>query len=242
MSDVAVQINNISKSFDLHLKQTSIFETITSFGKKSKKEPKLNVLQNISFDVKKGELVGIIGKNGIGKTTLLRLISGIYRPDSGNICVDGKIALFLELGTGFQLELSARENIVLLGMILGFKKNDINKKIPEIIQFAELEKFLDVKLLHFSSGMFARLAFATAIQMDSDIFLIDELLSVGDAEFQKKSFETFMDLKKRGKSFIVVSHNHNMLKDISDKMICLGNGKIVAMGDSEKVIQAYENS
>jgi len=150
--------------------------------------------------------------------------------------------LFLELGAGFQLELTARENIILLGMIIGFKKDEIIKKIPKIIEFAELEKFLDAKLKHFSSGMFARLAFATAIQMEYDIFLIDELLAVGDEGFQKKSFDSYMNLKKEGKTFLVVSHNHNMLKQISDRMILLHDGKIFSMGDPEKVVNDYNSN
>jgi len=150
--------------------------------------------------------------------------------------------LFLELGAGFQSDLTARENIILLGMILGFKKNEINKKISEIMKFAGLEKFLDSKLKHFSSGMHARLAFSTAIQMENDIFLIDELLAVGDQEFQKKSFDTFMELKKQGKTFLVVSHNHDMLKKISDRMILLHDGKILSIGEPAKVIDEYNKS
>jgi len=242
LNDLSIQVNNVYKSFDTQIrKHSSIYEKVTKDSQKLDLT-KLEVLKDISFEIKKGELVGIIGKNGIGKTTLLRIISGVYRPDSGNVNVKGKIALFLELGAGFQMELTARENIILLGMIIGFKKNQIIKKIPEIIQFAELEKFLDSKLKHFSSGMFARLAFATAIQMEYDIFLIDELLAVGDEDFQKKSFDSFMSMKKEGKTFLVVSHNLDMLKKISDRMILLHEGKIFSIGDPEKVVNDYNSN
>ncbi len=240
MTEPAIFVNKISKSFEKNLSGGSIFEKISS--KKFQSSERLAVLNDISFDVKKGELIGVIGKNGIGKTTLLRIISGIYRPDSGNVIVNGKLAMFLELGAGFELELSAKDNIILQGMILGFKKDEIKKLIPNIIKFAGLENFLDAKLKHFSSGMFARLAFSIAIQMNYDIFLIDELLAVGDEEFQKKSFDTFMDFKKKGKTFVVVSHNHDMLQRISDRMILLHNGKIQAIGTPQEVMNEYNRS
>ena len=243
MEEIAIAVKHLNKSFKTNItKQSTVFDKICSFGKKLNSNEKLDVLKDISFEIKKGELVGIIGKNGIGKTTLLRIISNIYRPDSGHIQINGKVALFLELGTGFQLDLTARENIILLGMIIGFKKNEIEQKIPKIMKYAGLEKFLDSKLKHFSSGMFARLAFSTAIQMEYDIFLIDELLAVGDEEFQKKSFDTFMELKKQGKTFLVVSHNHDMLKQISDRMILLHDGKILSIGEPAKVIDEYNKS
>jgi len=169
LSDNAIQVENVSKWFDFDAsKQSSIFERIISFRKKIHNHPKLEVLKNISFEVKKGELLGVIGANGIGKSTLLKIISGIYRPDSGYVSVNGKIALFLELGTGFQPEMTARENILLLGMIIGLNKKKILERVPEIAKFAGVERFLDTKIKHFSSGMFARLAFSTAIQMESE--------------------------------------------------------------------------
>lgn len=243
MSEIAINVEHVSKSFMTKItKQSSIYDKLAPKDKVKPVIEKLDVLKDVSFNIKKGELVGLIGKNGIGKTTLLRIISHIYRPDSGSVKVNGKLAMFLELGAGFQLELTARENIILMGMLIGFKKSEIIKRIPNIVEFAGLEKFIDAKLKHFSSGMFARLAFSTAIEMDYDIFLIDELLAVGDKEFQKKSFDTFMDFKKKGKSFLVVSHNHDMLKQISDRMILLHDGKVISMGEPEKVINEYNKS
>jgi lipopolysaccharide transport system ATP-binding protein len=243
LEEIAISVKHLNKSFATNItKQSSVYDKISTLGKKSNFAEKMNVLKDMSFEIKKGELVGIIGKNGIGKTTLLKVISNIYRPDSGQVKINGKVALFLELGTGFQLELTARENILLLGMLIGFKKNEIKQKIPEIMKYAGLEKFLDSKLKHFSSGMFARLAFSTAIQMEYDVFLIDELLAVCDEEFQKKSFDTFMELKKQGKTFLVVSHNHDMLKQISDRMMLIHNGKILSIGEPTKVMDEYNKS
>lgn len=243
MSEIAINVEHVSKSFMTKItKQSSVYDKLAPKDKEKPVIEKLDVLKDVTFDIKKGELVGIIGKNGIGKTTLLRIIAHIYRPDSGSVKVNGKLAMFLELGAGFQLELTARENIILMGMLIGFEKSEIIKRIPNIVEFAGLEKFIDAKLKHFSSGMFARLAFSTAIEMDYDIFLIDELLAVGDEEFQKKSFDTFMDFKKKGKSFLVVSQNHEMLKQISDRMILLHDGKVLSIGEPEKVINEYNKS
>jgi len=237
-----IEIKNISKTFKIyHDKQNSVFEVLTSpFGRKRTYE-QITVLDDISFDVKRGETVGIIGLNGSGKTTLLRLISRIYNPDKGVIVTSGKIIPFLELGVGFQPELTARDNIVLYGIILGFSKKQIKEKIDEIIRFAELEKFSDTKLKNFSSGMYARLAFATAIQVDPDILLVDEILSVGDLPFQKKSFDTFMNFKQRGKSILFVSHNLNSVKEVCDRVIFINKGKIHSIGLPEKVIAEYQS-
>lgn len=241
MSEFALQIKNLSKSFEKDRTQySSIYETIVSLrGKKSSN--RLQIFKDVSFDVKKGEVFGIIGKNGTGKSTLLKIISGIYRADSGSINVDGKISLFLDLSAGIQTELTAKENIILIGMIKGFTKEEITKKIDGILKFAELEDFVDAKLKHFSSGMLARLLFATAIQMKNDIFLIDEIMAVGDQEFQKKSFDAFMELKKEGKTFLIVSHDHDLLKRICDRMILIHGGKMLKIGEPEQVLAEYNN-
>ena len=192
MDDISIDAKNISKNFTIyHDRASTMFEYLNSFLFRKKQTEKLDVLQNISFEVKKGEMLGIIGFNGSGKTTLLKIIANIIKPNSGKITVSGKVIPFLELGTGFNGELTAKENIVLYGLLLGFSKKEIKKKVQEIIKFAELEKFLDTKLKNFSSGMYARLAFSTAIQVDPDILLVDEVLSVGDISFQEKSFKKF---------------------------------------------------
>lgn len=240
MPENVIEVINITKSFRIyHDKQNSVFETITSPFTKQRNFETLTVLDDVSFTVKKGEMVGIIGLNGSGKTTLLRLISRIYRPDKGQVVTKGTIIPFLELGVGFQPELTARDNIILYGIILGFSKKEIKEKLDEIIKFAELEKFIDTKLKNFSSGMYARLAFATAIQVDPDILLVDEILSVGDLPFQKKSFNTFMDFRKRGKAILFVSHNLNSIKDNCDRAIFINKGKIHSIGEPTKVIEEY---
>lgn len=242
MEDIAIELKNINKSFTIHHeKSNSLFNYITSFYKKKNQE-KLQVLKNISFVVKKGETVGVIGLNGCGKTTILKIISSIYFPDKGKLTINGKVIPILELGTGFNPELTAKENIVIYGIILGFSKKEITRKIDSIIQFADLEKFLDTKLKKFSSGMIARLAFSTAINVDPDILLIDEVLSVGDISFQEKSFNAFMEFKKREKTIIFVSHSLNQIKEICDKVIWLNNGVIQEMGETELVLKKYIES
>lgn len=242
MTDIAIAIKNVTKNFRVyHEKRNSVYETLTGYFSKHKYYEKLSVLDNVTFDVKKGEMFGIIGRNGMGKTTLLRLIAGIYKPDSGSIVVNGSVIPFLGLGAGFQLEMTARSNVILYGKLLGFSKKEIQEKVDEIIKFAELEKFQDTKLKNFSSGMYARLAFATAVQVDPEIILMDEILSVGDIGFQKKSHETFLSFKKREKSIVLVTHDLTAIKDNCDRAMFLNDGKIHAIGEPCKVINAYMN-
>lgn len=212
---------------------------ISGFFSKRKYYEELRIMDNISFDVKKGEMFGVIGKNGTGKTTLLRLLSGIYKPDSGSITVNGTLVPFLGLGIGFQPDLTAKANVILYGRLLGFSKKDIQAKEKQIIEFAELEKFEDIKLKNFSSGMYARLAFSTAIQVDPEIILMDEILAVGDIGFQKKSHDAFLSFKKRGKSIVLVTHDLKTIKDNCDRAMFLNEGKIQAIGDPQKVIDVY---
>ncbi len=240
MEELAISLKNVTKNFRIyHEKRNSLYEIITGFFSKGRYYEKLCVLDNVSFDVKKGEMIGIIGRNGMGKTTLLRLMAGIYKPDAGSITVSGSIIPFLGLGAGFQAEMTAKDNIILYGKLLGFSKKEIEEKVGDIIQFAELEKFQDTKLKNFSSGMYARLAFATAIQVDPEIILIDEILAVGDIGFQQKSHEAFLSFKKRGKSIVVVTHDLNTIKQNCDRAIFLNDGKIQALGEPDKVIKAY---
>lgn len=242
MTEVAVDVKNLTKDFRIyHEKRDSIYEALTGFFSKRKYYEKLRVLDNISFDVKKGEMFGIIGRNGMGKTTLLRLMAGIYKPDSGSITVNGSVIPFLGLGSGFQLDLTASTNVIFYGKLLGFSKKKIEAKVDEIIKFAELEKFQDTKLKNFSSGMYARLAFATAVQVNPDIILVDEILSVGDIGFQRKSYETFISFKRAGKSIVLVTHDLKVVRDNCDRAMFLNNGKIETIGNPDDVINAYTN-
>lgn len=233
-------VENLSKSFKLyHEKSKSIFDLIRTVINKNPYET-LHVLNDISFSVKKGEMLGILGKNGIGKTTLLRLIAGIYKPDNGKIIINGKLVPFLAIGSGFHPELTAIANVKLYGTLLGISRNEIKNKIDKIIEFAELERFSDSKLKHFSAGMSARLAFSTAIHVEPDILLMDEIISVGDLSFQQKSYDACMSLKNKGKSIILVTHSMQPVKEFCNRAIFLNNGKIEAMGNPEEIVSQYE--
>jgi len=239
-SNIAIEVKNVTKTFRIyHEKKNSVYEYLTSFFNKNNSFEELSVLKNISFSVKKGEMLGVIGLNGSGKTTLLKIIGKIYVPNRGYVETKGKLTPFLGLGTGFNGEFTARDNIILYGVILGFTKKEIEKKIDDIIRFAELEKFLDTKLKNFSSGMNARLAFSTAIQVDPDIMLVDEILSVGDIQFREKSFNAFMEFKKKGKTIILVSHDPQQIKSLCDNAIWIHNGTIMEYGNPNEVTEKY---
>lgn len=240
MEEYAIELKNITKKFKIHHeKKNSIYEYVTSFLDRKNTVEEITILNNISLFVKKGEMLGILGLNGEGKTTLLKIISKIYTPDKGSVFINGKVIPFLELGTGFNGELTAKDNIILYGIILGFTKKEIIERIDEIAKFSELEKFLDTKLKNFSSGMNARLAFSTAISVDPDILLVDEVLSVGDITFQEKSFNKFMEFKKRGKTIIFVSHSIEQIKKTCDRAIWLHEGTIKAQGNPNDVVNEY---
>jgi ABC-type polysaccharide/polyol phosphate transport system ATPase subunit len=237
---ISIDANNISKSFTIYHDRTStLFEYLNSLLFRKKQTEKLDILQNISFNVKKGEMLGIIGFNGSGKTTLLKIIANIIKPNSGKISVFGKVIPLLELGIGFTGELTAKENIMQYGLLLGFPKKEIENKIQEIIKFAELEKFLDTKLKNFSSGMHARLAFSTAIQVNPDILLIDEVLSVGDISFQEKSFKKFQQFKEQNKTILFVSHNVEQIRELCDRVMWIDKGQIKSIGEPTKVIDEF---
>lgn len=198
-------------------------------------------LKDVNFNINKGEIVGIIGANGAGKSTLLKVLSQITPPTEGEIIVRGRIGSLLEVGTGFHPELTGRENIFLNGAILGMKKREIENKFDEIVAFAGVEKFLDTPVKHYSSGMYVRLAFSVAAHMESEILLVDEVLAVGDAEFQKKCLGKMDEItKKDGRTILFVSHNLTAIKDICTKTILIEQGKIVSIGATEDVIRQYQ--
>ena len=238
----AVEVRNLYKSFTLqHEKKSTLYEHLVGLFSKSRGYEKLDVLKGISFDVKRGEMMGIIAKNGGGKTTLLQLLSGILKPDKGIVKLSGSTIPFLALGTGFQPDLSAIDNIVLYGLYLGLTKNEIKRCVPGILSYSELEKYADVKLKHFSNGMYARLAFATAVQVDPDILLVDEVLSVGDASFQEKSFDTFLSFKRQGKTIVFVTHALEVVKRLCDRAIFIESGKIQKIGCPDEVVNEFYN-
>jgi len=238
----ALVLKGIKKEFDLNHKQHStIYERITNAMKK-KQSQKLLVLDNVNLEIKQGEMIGVIGRNGSGKTTLLRIMSGVLEPDEGKVIVNGRLVPFLALGSGFNPELDGKENIILYGILLGASKERILKEIDNILEFAELEDYADVKLKHFSTGMFMRLAFSVAVSLNPDILMIDEVLSVGDASFQQKSFEKLLSFKKENKTIILVTHDLDQVERLCNRAIFLKDGKIAASGQPKLVVEKYKNS
>jgi ABC-type polysaccharide/polyol phosphate transport system ATPase subunit len=237
MSEFAIKLENISKSFQLG-KPKGLFSKIKNFKNKIKNE-KFFALDNISFQVPKGQIIAIIGTNGSGKTTLLRIIAGIYQPDNGKVEVNGDLAPLLHIGTGFENELAARDNIIMYGLLLGMSKSQIKAKVDKIIEFAELQKFASLKLKHYSSGMKVRLAFSTALQTNPDIILMDEALAVGDKPFKEKSFEEFQSFKEKGKTIIFTTHSLGQYKEFCDQALLLHRGKILLISGPDEVIEKY---
>jgi ABC-2 type transport system ATP-binding protein len=198
-------------------------------------------LQDISFDVARGEVFGIVGPNGAGKSTLLRVIAGIIKPSRGTVETRGRIAPLIELGAGFDPEMTGRENIYLYGSLLGFSSKRLNSRLSDIIAFSELEEFLDVPLKNYSSGMAARLAFAVATDVDPDLLLIDELLSVGDASFSRKCQQRIQQFQARGVSILIVSHNMNSIKEMCSRVAWIDHGRLKMVGPASEVADQYDN-
>lgn len=235
----AIKLTNISKTFIIPTeKQNSLRERFVNLKIKQNYK-KLSALQNINFEVKTGEWLGIIGANGSGKSTLLKIISQIYEPNSGQVEVNGRLVPFLELGVGFNSELSAQDNIFLNGVILGMARKDIRQKLETIVNFAEVKPFLNLKLKNFSSGMQVRLGFSIAIQTKADIYLLDEVLAVGDYRFQQKTQKIFASMKKANKTVIFVSHDLNSVQRWCDRVIWLDHGQIHSSGRPAEVIKQY---
>jgi ABC-2 type transport system ATP-binding protein len=237
--DYAVSVKNLYKDFLLpHERKNTIKERVLHFNKPSYE--KFHALSNINFEVERGEFFGIVGRNGNGKSTLLKIIGGIYQPTRGDVQVNGTLTPFIELGIGFNPELTGRENVFLNGAILGLSRKEVKAKYQEIVDFAELEKFMDQKLKNYSSGMQVRLAFSIAIQAHNDILLIDEVLAVGDANFQRKCFAVFRDIKKTGKTVIFVTHDMSSVLRFCDRGMVLQDGKVKLIGSPTEVADAYQ--
>lgn len=235
---IAVSVKDLKKDFVLpHERYTSIKERVLSFKKQSFEQ--FHVLKGINLEIKKGEFVGIVGRNGSGKSTFLKVLGGIYQPTSGEVKVNGTLTPFIELGIGFNPELTGRENVYLNGAILGLTRKEVKKKYREIVEFAELENFMDQKLKNYSSGMQVRLAFSIAIQAHNDILLIDEVLAVGDADFQKKCATVFKQIKDSDKTVIFVSHDMSAIKEYCNRAFLIEKGNIISEGDPEIVANDY---
>lgn len=237
----AIVVKNLSKKFRIpHERRLTVYDNIVGLIKGgSYTYEEFQVLNDLSFTINKGEAFGIIGPNGSGKSTLLKVLAGVLYPDSGSISINGKVAPFLELGVGFQPELSAKENVYLYGAIMGLTKKDIDARYDEILNFSGLKRFENMKLRSFSSGMYVRLAFATAIQINPDILLVDEVLSVGDEAFQKKCSQKIHEIIKSGKTILVVSHALSIVQQLCDRCLLLNQGRMITIGKTEKVLTEY---
>ena len=236
----AIIVDNISKKFRIpHEKKTTVFQNIVGLIKRQFSYEEFWALKDISFSIEEGETFGIIGKNGSGKSTLLKILAKVMYSDSGSVTVEGKVAPFLELGVGFQPELTAKENVYIYGSVLGMSRKEINRKYEAIFDFAELKRFESMKLKNFSSGMYVRLAFATAVHTNPEVLLVDEVFAVGDETFQKKSTEKMDELRRQGKTVVFVSHNLNVVRKICHRSLLLNDGRIVSVGETEKVVSEY---
>lgn len=235
-------LKNVSMKFNLGVEKDNSLKMIfinLFTPKKKKKKDYFWALKDIDFRINKGDVVGIIGANGAGKSTLLKVVSGVYKPTTGTVEVNGKISPMIELGAGFDGELTARENIYLNGAILGYSKEFLEQKFDEIVEFSELKDFLDVPVKNFSSGMVAKLAFSISTIVDPEVLIVDEILSVGDIKFQEKSKNKMMSMIEGGTTVLYVSHSIDSIKELCSKVIWLDHGKIVKMGDTKEICEEY---
>jgi len=238
--NIAIKVDHVSKTFRIpHEKVTSLRSAAVGVFSRKKGYEEFKALDDVSFEVKKGEFFGIIGRNGSGKSTLLKVLAGIYQADSGKVEIDGLISPFLELGIGFNPELSGRDNVYLNATVLGMTKKQIDKKFDDIVKFSELERFIDQKLKNYSSGMQVRLAFSVAIHANREILLMDEVLAVGDTNFQSKCLTEFNRYKELGKTVVLVTHDIATVQRYCDRAMLVRNGKVIKIGKAEDVGNAY---
>ena len=237
--DIAIKVDHISKTFEIpQERRNTIREKVIGFRKKTIWE-KYNALEDVSLEIRRGEFFGIIGRNGSGKSTLLKILAGIYSADSGTVAVNGQISPFLELGVGFNPELSGKDNIFLNGTILGLTYREIEKKYPKILEFSEMERFIHLKVKNYSSGMQVRLAFSVAIHANKEILLMDEVLAVGDSNFQTKCLTEFINYKHQGKTVVLVTHDLGTAQKYCDRLMLLRSGKEVMTGNAKEVASEY---
>lgn len=238
--DSIIKVENVSMQFKLDKNHTTSLKEWVVSGLKGKHQYEtFEALKDVSLEVKRGEIVGIIGRNGAGKSTLLKVISGIYKPTSGKVVTAGRVAPMLELGSGFDDELSGHDNIYLNGAILGFSEEYLNKKYDEIVSFSELGDFIQQPLKTYSSGMMMRLAFSVATIIEPEILIVDEILAVGDAAFQKKSRAKMMELMCGGTTVLFVSHNLNQIQEMCDRVLWMEYGKLKCIGNTKEICDCY---
>ncbi|VDG69864.1 ABC transporter [Clostridium carnis] len=237
-----IEVNNVSIKFNMSTEKVlTLKEYFIKMVKKELRYKEFWALKEIEFSVRPGGVLGIIGLNGAGKSTLLKILSGILKPTTGSVRINGNIAPLIELGAGFDMELTARENIYLNGAVLGYTRQFISEKFDDIVEFSEMKDFIDVPLKNYSSGMVARIAFAIATLVKPDILIVDEILSVGDFKFQKKCEDKIHELMNGGTTVVMVSHSITQIEELCDHVIWLEKGKLKMYGETERVCNAYKN-
>ncbi len=240
-TDNAIEVQDLSKRFKLyHEKATSLKERVVNFRKNAYED--FWALKDISFEVKEGETVGIVGRNGSGKSTLLKCVTGILRPTSGQVVLRGQLSSLLELGAGFQSELSGRDNVFLNASLLGIPVKEVARRFDDIVAFAELEHFIDNQVKFYSSGMYVRLGFAIAINMEPDILVVDEVLAVGDESFQAKCLEKIREMQRGGVTILFVSHSADLTKKVCSRAVVLQHGEMLFMGSAKDAIDSYHDN
>jgi ABC-2 type transport system ATP-binding protein len=241
VTESAVSVSDVSKMFRLYHERNQSLKSAVMRRRISVHED-FWALKDVSFEVPRGSTFGLIGSNGSGKSTLLKCLAKIFFPEKGTITANGKVAAMLEVVSGFHPELSGRENVFLNGSILGMSRKEVSSKFDDIVQFSGVEQFIDQPVKNYSSGMYVRLGFAVAINVDPDILVVDEVLAVGDAEFQKKCQDKFADFRQRGKTVILVSHSMDTVKDMCDSAAWLKDGTLRAVGPADETVNAYMDS
>jgi ABC-2 type transport system ATP-binding protein len=242
MSDdsIAIRIQNVTQRFRvIHERPDTVRELFSKFSKNRVSYHFFEAVSGVSFEVKKGEIVGLIGRNGSGKSTLLKMVAGVYKPTTGNVIVNGTLAPMIELGAGMHHELTGRENILLNGLLMGYSKDLMLAREQKIIEFADIGDFIDVPVKQYSSGMYMRLAFAVATEVDPDILVVDEILAVGDFTFQEKCFHRLRNFRESGKTILFVSHSMEQIEKYCDRAIVLEKGKLAFSGLPAEAVKAY---
>ena len=238
-NEIAIKVDHVYKSFNIYYDRANTLKERMLFFARNKRREKREVLKDINLEIKKGETVALIGVNGSGKSTLLKLMTQIIFPNKGTIETHGKLTSLLELGAGFHPDFSGRENIYFNSSIFGLTKKEIDARLDQIIEFSELKDFIDNPVRTYSSGMYMRLAFSVAINVDADILLIDEILSVGDQHFQEKCFNKMRELKKEGKTMVFVTHSMDSVRKLCDRAVWLYNGEVKMDGNTDEVVKEY---
>jgi len=239
-ASTSIHVENITQRFRvIHERPDSIRALFAKAFRHQTSYHDFEAVKNVSFDIHQGEMLGVVGRNGSGKSTLLKIIAGIYRPTSGSVYVNGTIAPLIELGAGFHSDLTGRENILLNGLLLGYSKREMQEREESIIHFAEIGEFIDSPVKQYSSGMYTRLAFAVATEVNPDILLMDEILAVGDTAFQEKCFERLRRFREANKTILLVTHDQSQIKEYCDRAILLEEGRVIADGLPEEVLELY---